>query len=133
MPKLEKLEKGNVYDVVLKYPQSLGGIKKTNLKLLGEFIGTSILRDYGDVITTHFNVKQEAPIDDEIHQSRMEEMLFYLFEDLEKNKVILSDEYISNVEVSGSDYNFKAINITVTQKMLLIRKMKELNIKVVEV
>ena len=39
-----KLEKGNVYDVILKYPQSLGGIKKTNLKLLGEFIGTSIDR-----------------------------------------------------------------------------------------
>ncbi len=128
-----KLEKGNVYDVILKYPQSLGGIKKTNLKLLGEFIGTSILRDYGDVITTHFNVKQEATSEDTIHQSKLEEMLFYLFEDLEKNKVILSDEYIVEAAVSGNDYNFKAINITVTQKMLLIKKMRELNIKVVEV
>lgn len=130
---MSKLEKGNVYDLVLKYPQSLGGVKKTNLKLIGEFIGTTILRDYGDVITTHFNVKQEAPIEDVIHQSKIEEMLFYLFEDLEKNKVILSDEYISTSEASGSDYNFRAVNITVTQKMLLIRKMKELNIKVVEV
>ena len=39
------MNKGNVYNIVVKYPNSLGGVKFTDLKLLGEFIGPDIIRN----------------------------------------------------------------------------------------
>lgn len=129
-----KMEQGNTYDVVLKYPESLGSTKLNNLKLIGEFLGPDFIRQTikPEIDTIWFNIKNEASVDDVIKNLNINDLVFYLFTDTYNNKIALAKEWVSDFKTSGNDYTFKVTNITIEEKMLLIKTLKKLNITITE-
>ena len=79
-----------------------------------------------------FNIKNEAGVDDVVKDLNINDLTFYLFTDIYNNKRALAREWISEYTVSGNDYTFKVSNITVEQKMLLIKTLKNLKMTVTE-
>ena len=134
MAEVEKMEKGSTYDVIIKYPESIGSVKLNDLKLVGEFLGPDVLRQtlVPEIDTIWFNIKNEAGVDDVIKDLNINDLTFYLFTDIYNNKRALAREWISEYTVSGNDYTFKVSNITVEQKMLLIKTLKNLKMTVTE-
>lgn len=134
MAEVEKMEKGSTYDVIIKYPESIGSVKLNDLKLVGEFLGPDVLRQtiVPEIDTIWFNIKNEAGVDDVVKDLNINDLTFYLFTDIYNNKRALAREWISEYTVSGNDYTFKVSNITVEQKMLLIKTLKNLKMTVTE-
>lgn len=134
MAEVEKMEKGSTYDVIIKYPESIGSVKLNDLKLVGEFLGPDVIRQtiVPEIDTIWFNIKNEAGVDDVIKDLNINDLTFYLFTDIYNNKRALAREWISEYTVSGNDYTFKVSNITVEQKMLLIKTLKNLKMTVTE-
>ena len=134
MAEVEKMEKGSTYDVIIKYPESIGSVKLNDLKLVGEFLGPDVLRQtlVPEIDTIWFNIKNEAGVDDIVKDLNINDLTFYLFTDIYNNKRALAREWISEYTVSGNDYTFKVSNITVEQKMLLIKTLKNLKMTVTE-
>ena len=134
MAEVEKMEKGNTYDVIIKYPESIGSVKLNDLKLVGEFLGPDVIRQtlVPEIDTIWFNIKNEAGVDDVVKDLNINDLTFYLFTDIYNNKRALAREWISEYTVSGNDYTFKVSNITVEQKMLLIKTLKNLKMTVTE-
>ena len=134
MAEVEKMEKGSTYDVIIKYPESIGSVKLNDLKLVGEFLGPDVLRQtlVPEIDTIWFNIKNEAGVDDVVKDLNINDLTFYLFTDIYNNKRALAREWISEYTVSGNDYTFKVSNITVEQKMLLINTLKNLKMTVTE-
>ena len=134
MAEVKKMEKGSTYDVIIKYPESIGSVKLNDLKLVGEFLGPDVLRQtlVPEIDTIWFNIKNEAGVDDVVKDLNINDLTFYLFTDIYNNKRALAREWISEYTVSGNDYTFKVSNITVEQKMLLIKTLKNLKMTVTE-
>lgn len=134
MVEVEKMEKGSTYDVIIKYPESIGSVKLNDLKLVGEFLGPDVIRQtlVPEIDTIWFNIKNEAGVDDVVKDLNINDLTFYLFTDIYNNKRALAREWISEYTVSGNDYTFKVSNITVEQKMLLIKTLKNLKMTVTE-
>jgi hypothetical protein len=134
MAEVEKMEKGSTYDVIIKYPESIGSVKLNDLKLVGEFLGPDVIRQtlVPEIDTIWFNIKNEAGVDDVVKDLNINDLTFYLFTDIYNNKRALAREWISEYTVSGNDYTFKVSNITVEQKMLLIKTLKNLKMTVTE-
>ncbi len=134
MAEVEKMEKGSTYDVIIKYPESIGSVKLNDLKLVGEFLGPDVIRQtlVPEIDTIWFNIKNEAGVDDVVKDLNINDLTFYLFTDIYNNKRALAREWISEYTVSGNDYTFKVSNITVAQKMLLIKTLKNLKMTVTE-
>ena len=65
MAEVEKMEKGSTYDVIIKYPESIGSVKLNDLKLVGEFLGPDVIRQtiVPEIDTIWFNIKNEAGVD----------------------------------------------------------------------
>ena len=134
MAEVEKMEKGSTYDVIIKCPESIGSVKLNDLKLVGEFLGPDVIRQtiVPEIDTIWFNIKNEAGVDDVVKDLNINDLTFYLFTDIYNNKRALAREWISEYTVSGNDYTFKVSNITVEQKMLLIKTLKNLKMTVTE-
>ena len=134
MAEVEKMEKGSTYDVIIKYPESIGSVKLNDLKLVGEFLGPDVIRQtiVPEIDTIWFNIKNEAGVDDVVKDLNINDLTFYLFTDIYNNKRALAREWITEYKVSGNDYTFKVSNITVEQKMLLIKTLKNLKMTVTE-
>ena len=134
MAEVEKMEKGSTYDVIIKYPESIGSVKLNDLKLVGEFLGPDVIRQtlVPEIDTIWFNIKNEAGVDDVVKDLNINDLTFYLFTDIYNNKRAVAREWISEYTVSGNDYTFKVSNITVEQKMLLIKTLKNLKMTVTE-
>ena len=134
MAEVEKMEKGSTYDIIIKYPESIGSVKLNDLKLVGEFLGPDVIRQtlVPEIDTIWFNIKNEAGVDDVVKDLNINDLTFYLFTDIYNNKRALAREWISEFTVSGNDYTFKVSNITVEQKMLLIKTLKNLKMTVTE-
>ena len=134
MAEVEKMEKGSTYDIIIKYPESIGSVKLNDLKLVGEFLGPDVIRQtlVPEIDTIWFNIKNEAGVDDVVKDLNINDLTFYLFTDIYNNKRALAREWISEYTVSGNDYTFKVSNITVEQKMLLIKTLKNLKMTVTE-
>lgn len=127
------MEKGNVYDLYLKYPLSLGGVKRNNLRLVGSAIGTTFVSSIANVIGQHQNVLEEASASDIIHSFKIQDMEFLIFTDVENNNIVLATEYIRNYEVSGNNYKFEVRNVSINDKMIILKELKKLGFTVTEV
>lgn len=128
------MEKGNVYDLYLKYPISLGGVKRNNLRLVSSAIGTTFVNNFGtNVIGQHQNVLEEASANDIIHGLKIQDMEFLIFTDIENNTIVLATEYIRNYETSGNNYKFEVKNVNINEKMIILKELKKLGFTVTEV
>lgn len=129
------MNKGNVYNIVVKYPNSLGGVKFTDLKLLGEFIGPDIIRNTMEpnIDLIWFNIQSEAQVGDIVKVLNINDLVFYVFKDINNKNVILAKEWISSYTEAGNDFKFEVKNITIEQKMVLIKRLKELGIVTTEI
>ena len=127
------MNKGNVYNIVVKYPNSLGGVKFTDL--LGEFIGPDIIRNTMEpnIDLIWFNIQSEAQVGDIVKVLNINDLVFYVFKDINNKNVILAKEWISSYTEAGNDFKFEVKNITIEQKMALIKRLKELGIVAIEI
>ena len=60
-------------------------------------------------------------------------LVFYVFKDINNKNVILAKEWISSHTEAGNDFKFEVKNITIEQKMVLIKRLKELGIIATEI
>ena len=56
-----------------------------------------------------------------------------MFKDINNKNVILAKEWISSYTEAGNDFKFEVKNITIEQKMVLIKRLKELGIVATEI
>ena len=132
---MASLEEGNLYDLVIKYPVSFGRTKLSSVKLTGSFLGPSIIRKSinPDIDTIWWGISnEEASIDDPIKDMNINDLKFYVFTDMEENTIAIAEEWIQSYAGSGNDFKFEIKNITISQKLLAIKKLKELGITMVE-
>ena len=100
MAEVEKMEKGSTYDVIIKYPESIGSVKLNDLKLVGEFLGPDVIRQtiVPEIDTIWFNIKNEAGVDDVVKDLNINDLTFYLFTDIYNNKRSLAREWKLNIK-----------------------------------
>lgn len=132
---MASLEEGNLYDLVIKYPVSFGRTKLNSVKLTGSFLGPSIIRKNisPEIDTIWWGISnEEASIDDPIKDMNINDLKFYVFTDMEENTIAIAEEWIQSYSGSGNDFKFEIKNITISQKLLVVKKLKELGITMVE-
>lgn len=90
--------KKGVYNITTKYPYVLGGII-TGLVKIGEAYDYTMVTTMGDVITRHSRLQA---MDSSLRD--LEDIdTFYIFRDATNGLVILTEDYISDIqESSGS-------------------------------
>lgn len=123
---------GNTYDLFLKYPVALGGTKRNNLKLVAKTIGINFVSTIQDVITLHSSVLQEASTSDIIHSMKLTELEFLVFTDIENNNLVVATEYIRSYIESGNNYKFEIKNISINEKMVVLKTLRNLGFTVTE-
>lgn len=105
------LEIGKVYNLITKYPISLGA-QLNNLSLVGIDVFLEAVKIDNNVITQHENVLKEATSSDVIHVFDYRDFKYNHFKDENGISHLIPLEYISTYSVSGNDYTFKVKNVS---------------------